>query len=227
MVIGNGMLAKAFGAFKDNPEVVIFASGVSNSKETNNDSFKREEKLLNKVISENNNSIIVYFSTCSVYDDSVNETNYVLHKIKMEELLKRHNQFYIFRLPQVVGETQSPTFARVIFQSILDNKKITVSKNSTRNLIDITDVFKIVSYLIENNIYINEVTNVATPYNEFVLDIALMMADISGRELKYKLLDIGESCDIDIDKIKIFSDIFHEKYLRSLLCKYLGEQLKN
>ena len=86
MVIGNGMLAKAFGAFKDNPEVVIFASGVSNSKETNNDSFKREEKLLNKVISENNNSIIVYFSTCSVYDDSVNETNYVLHKIQEGDL---------------------------------------------------------------------------------------------------------------------------------------------
>lgn len=230
MVVGNGMLAKAFGAFKDNSEVVIFASGVSNSKEISDDNFKREEDLLDKVINENSKSLIVYFSTCSIYDDSVNKTEYVLHKIRMEEQLKKHHKFYVFRLPQVVGKTQSPTLVRVLFQSILANKEIRINKNSTRNLIGVIDVFKIVSYLIENNLFINEVTNVASPDSEFVFDIVSMMAEISGCQLKYELLDVGKAYDINIDKIKrtsIFSDIFHEKYLYNLLSIYLAEQFNN
>jgi nucleoside-diphosphate-sugar epimerase len=228
MIIGNGMLAKAFGAFENNSKILIFASGVSNSKETEEANYKREEQLLGKAISENEQATIVYFSSCSVYDDSVNKTSYILHKIKMEEQLKRHNKFYIFRLPQVVGETQSPTLVRTLFQAISEGKEIAVNKNSTRNLIAIADVFEIASYIINNNIYINEITNIATPYNEPVLDIVLMMAEISERRLKYKLLDIGSSYNINLDKMKktsVFSDIFHKKYLHDLLSKYFNEQL--
>lgn len=225
MVIGNGMLAKVFDIFKDDPEILIFASGVSNSKEMNDANFKREAQLLDKVINQNADAIIVYFSTCSIYDESVNKTSYVLHKIRMEERVKKHNKFYIFRLPQVVGKTQSPTLVRVLFQAILEGKEITVNRYSTRNLIDVADVLKIASYLISNRLHINEVTNIATPFNESVLNISSMMADISGRKLKYKLLDTGSAYDINIDKISVFFDIFHEKYLHVLLSKYLSEQL--
>ena len=47
MIVGNGLIAKSFlkKYGKDN-NIIIFASGVSNSKETNPDNFKREEDLL-------------------------------------------------------------------------------------------------------------------------------------------------------------------------------------
>ena len=35
MVIGNGMVAKRFGSYKINDQFLIFASGVSNSKNIN------------------------------------------------------------------------------------------------------------------------------------------------------------------------------------------------
>ena len=39
MVIGNGLIAGQFNKYRDNDNVIIFASGVSNSKETNSKLF--------------------------------------------------------------------------------------------------------------------------------------------------------------------------------------------
>ena len=39
MVIGNGMIANAFKQYENDDEVIIFASGVSNSKENNDSEF--------------------------------------------------------------------------------------------------------------------------------------------------------------------------------------------
>ena len=41
MVVGNGMLAKAFEAYITNEKVVIYASGVSNSSENSDENFQR------------------------------------------------------------------------------------------------------------------------------------------------------------------------------------------
>ena len=41
MVIGNGQIAKFFNDFKNNQDILIFASGVSNSNCTNLKEFKR------------------------------------------------------------------------------------------------------------------------------------------------------------------------------------------
>ena len=50
MIIGNGLLAKAFIEYKNNDEIVIFASGVSNSLEEKQSEFKRETDLLKLAI---------------------------------------------------------------------------------------------------------------------------------------------------------------------------------
>lgn len=47
MIVGNGLVASAFlPYFAEDPEIMIFASGVSNSRETRKEEFVREEKLL-------------------------------------------------------------------------------------------------------------------------------------------------------------------------------------
>jgi hypothetical protein len=53
MVIGNGAIAKSFMGLNHN-DLCVFASGVSNSKEENKESYDREFDLLEKTIRENN-----------------------------------------------------------------------------------------------------------------------------------------------------------------------------
>ena len=48
MVIGNGMVAKRFESYKTNDQFLIFASGVSNSKNINPAAYERELILLQK-----------------------------------------------------------------------------------------------------------------------------------------------------------------------------------
>jgi hypothetical protein len=51
MIIGNGSLANIFiEKFKDDENIIIFASGVSSSKETRESEFNREKELLLKTL---------------------------------------------------------------------------------------------------------------------------------------------------------------------------------
>ena len=221
MIIGNGMLAKVFEPYKNNDEVLVFASGVSNSKEKDQSNFHKEALLLKDAINKNPEKLLIYFSTCSVYDNSVNKTFYVMHKIKMENLIKKKcSRFYIFRLPQVVGLTRSPTLVNYLFTSILNNKKIDINQHSTRNLISADDVLVVASYLVESKIYINEITNIATPSNMLVVDIIKIIEDITGSLLSYNLVNSGQIFDIDIEKIRNVNmdfNIFSPRYLENTL----------
>ena len=103
MIVGRGLIANLF-TDSDRNDIVFFASGVSNSLETRPEEFKREENLINETISENSEKIFVYFSTCSIYDSSKTGSDYVLHKLKMEQLIKQSCEKYlILRVSNAVG----------------------------------------------------------------------------------------------------------------------------
>jgi len=223
MIIGTGMIASSFEPYKDNDDVLIFASGVSNSSNSNYDNYKREELLLKDSISNNIGKIIVYFSTCSIYDKFVNKSSYVQHKLRMELIIKKMcDRFYIFRLPQVVGVTNSPTLINYLFTSVLKEKEIDVYSGSTRNLIGVRDVFFIIDYIIRKNKYLNEATNIATPYNMRVLNLVLIVEEITNTSVRHNILEHGYASDINIDKIvklgvrfKIFSLNYTKDLLRN------------
>ena len=63
MVVGSGMIAKAFHHYINNDDVVIFASGVSNSKEDDDLSFEKEKNLLLSTRFNNVNKKFIYFKT--------------------------------------------------------------------------------------------------------------------------------------------------------------------
>src|SRR5690606_10434611 len=96
MIVGNGLIASAFQSspLKDDPNIVVFASGVSNSRETSKDEFLRERQLLLETI--NQGKLILYFSTCSVYDPSQKDAPYITHKLEMEDLVRQSNAYRIF-----------------------------------------------------------------------------------------------------------------------------------
>ncbi|MGV6987523.1 NAD-dependent epimerase/dehydratase family protein [Testudinibacter sp. P80/BLE/0925] len=150
MIIGRGMLAKAFNSYVSTEDVIIFASGVSNSNEENSSSFTRERELLRHTIRNNPASLIVYFSTCSIYDSTLQNSKYVLHKLLMELILQDEcDRYLIFRLPQVAGRTKSPTIINFIYNKINNGEEFSVFSKSKRNIIDVDDVFKIVDYILK------------------------------------------------------------------------------
>lgn len=109
MVIGNGLLAKTFETYHASNDVLIFASGVSNSKETNPEAFKRELALLKATIQNYPKAKLVYFSTASITDASVNTSAYVQHKIALENYIKSTTTNYlILRVSNVVGVNGNP-----------------------------------------------------------------------------------------------------------------------
>ena len=231
MIVGSGQVARGFKEYLNDSKVVIFASGVSNSRETRRISFEREERLLKTIIDSYHKKTIVYFGTCSVYDNSVNQGSYVQHKLKMEQLIeKKCQKFYIFRLPQIVGKTSSPTLINHLFDAIYNGNNLAINKNSTRNLIGVNELFLIANYLIKNNLYVNEITNIATPYNDLVLDIVLMIEKILKKKSNYRLLNVGDRQTIDINKIRVViknKNIFPKGYTYKILNNFYRDFQEN
>src|SRR5690606_20766753 len=103
MIIGRGLIASIFTHY-DQDDLMIFASGVSNSLEVSAAEFEREKSLLINTLNTYSDKKIIYFSTCSICDPSKKESPYVLHKLAMEQLIEEHAESYIvLRIGNVVG----------------------------------------------------------------------------------------------------------------------------
>ena len=161
MVVGNGLIAKQFKKYNNNDDVIIFASGVSNSKETNAEAFEQEFNLIKSYLSKE--SLFVYFSTCSIYDNSLIESNYVKHKLQVEDFIKANfERFLILRLPNMVGLTKNPhTFFNYFFNSINNGDSILIQKNAVRYFMDVEDLSIILDMIIEDNVMINQLINIS------------------------------------------------------------------
>src|SRR5678815_5503282 len=106
MICGSGLLANAFAsAFAADEEILIFASGVSNSAESRPDPFARESALLRSALAAGQR--LVYFSSCAVANARQSPTPYFQHKLEMERLVLSRDGV-VFRLPQVVGRSHNP-----------------------------------------------------------------------------------------------------------------------
>src|SRR4051812_10768662 len=166
MIIGNGLLAQAFAPlFRDDADVMVFASGVSNSRETRAEEFARERELLEEALALD--KFTVYFSTCSVHDAEQAASPYVIHKRELEQMVReRATLSTIFRLPQVVGATPNPfTLTNYLFEQISTGKPFHVWLNARRNLIDVADVARIGERLIREHKADNLTTNIACPFS--------------------------------------------------------------
>ena len=230
MIIGRGFLAKAFKKnFSRNKKIIIFASGVSNSKEKNQLKFRREVKLLKKIILCKDKTL-VYFSTCSV-NSTVNNP-YILHKKNIEKLIKKNfKRYYIFRLPQVVGETYNLNlFINNFYYNIRKGISFNLWKNSKRNLIDIRDVVKIASFFIINCLRTNRITVIAAPFNLKVISVIKVLEEIISKKAKYKKvannlskIRVGKLYYLKFkEKLKIN---FNKDYYVKILYKYYKNRI--
>ena len=227
MVVGNGLMANTFSDYATNNNIIIFASGVSKSTETNKEAFDREIKLLKKTLSTYPGKVLVYFSTCSIYDESVKNRPYVTHKLEIEKLIKKTAGTYlIFRISNVVGpQGNKTTIFNFLANAIKNNREIILWKNAERNMIDCDDLKLIIDSFVTNQNY-NQTINVALKESVLVSDMVKQMERFFGKKAILKIEDKGNELKIDTNEISQILDKIESKkgtgihYVYSLLEKY-------
>lgn len=224
MVIGNGLVANAFKKnFSNSPDYIIFASGVSNSSENNLIIFEREKKLLENYV--NVNKKLIYFSGVNVYDKSLINSPYVIHKKKMENIVKKAQSYNIFRLGLVLGITNNPnTLANFLYTNILENKYFEVWEKATRNIIDIDDVFLLVVSILQSKKYTNKIINIANPNSTLVINIIKIFENILKKNANFLKINTGDAYEIETTIVKKFAlklpINFNELYVDKVIKKY-------
>ena len=224
MIVGKGLIASLF-INHDRENTIFFASGVSNSLETRAEEFLREENLIKNTITENPDKIFVYFSTCSIYDSSKTGSDYVLHKLKMEQLIKKScNQFLILRVSNAVGKGGNPNLLmNYIVNAVKNNETINVHIKATRNLIDAEDVKNITFDLLDKQ-HLNKIINVAYTQNYSIIEILEIIERFYDIKPQINLIRSGSGYDIQVSDIEEYfyknNMIDKEKYIYNVLHKY-------
>jgi nucleoside-diphosphate-sugar epimerase len=226
MVIGTGLVARGFSAYETNEEFLIFAAGVSNSKSCTPDDFQRERELFISSVQKAPGKKVVYFSTCSVYDSDLQETAYVQHKLDMEALVSHCGSgHYIFRLSNLAGASDNPrTILNFFYSRIIHAEPFELWQFSERNIIDLADVFRIADHILKNNLFLNQIINIANEINYPVGYIVKCMEAFSGKKAIFSKRKKGGAFKIDTSDIvpicKSLNIGFGENYLPQLLEKY-------
>lgn len=228
MIIGNGLLASACRArFKDVEDLIIFASGVSNSREERSEEFLREKNMLIDALSYG--KFLIYFSSCSVNDLTLMKSAYVTHKLAMEALVGSAENHAIFRLPQVVGKTANPhTLTNYLYNVIISGAHFQIWRNAARNLIDVDDIVTIIEHLYCTS-KINRVTmNIACPFSIPMVQLVSVFESILDKKANFTLIDAGGSYTIDTDlataTAKQIGIDFDDSYIERLIRKYYVSQ---
>lgn len=225
MVVGNGMMAHAFRVFESRKDVVIFASGVSDSTENRPAAFQRERELLRQTRATHPDALLVYFGTCSVDDPDRRETSYVRHKQAMESLIASFaHPWIVFRVPLAIGPIhRSPTLANFLHRKIVRGERFEIWARSTRYPIDVDDLVRIVSRLADDSSMWRRAINVALrafPVTDFVA----ILERITRRTAVYTVVDKGARYELHCPEVAALAQELSldrsEQYLERVLRKY-------
>lgn len=226
MIIGEGIIFNRFIDYSLQSKYFIIAGTINDSLIKDEAIILQEEAVIAAALSDHNDLIILYFSSCSIIDPSVQHTQYVRHKIRMEKLIQKSApHYYIFRLPQILGlsETTSNLVGSFV-NAIINHQKIEIWQNARRNLIDIDDVHEVVSEILRRNILRNKIINIASPQQTDVLRLVQDIEEFTECAADYILVDKGSEYHIDISDIQsILFDLnlnFDQNYVSQSLRKY-------
>lgn len=221
MIVGNGLIAKSFSIFREDSNIIIFASGVSNSKSTEISEFERERNL---ILSQDKNKKIIYFSTYSISDGSLNN-EYILHKLDMEYLVENNfEDWLILRLPTIVGYGgNNNNFFNYISNRLKKNLPITIYENTYRSLLDVDDLLPLTKNIIYN--VSNQKIDVSLDNQTLVTDIVKEMLIISDSKSEIIKSNCSINSLVDNTQLKsicdVFDDINKPNYNSQLIKKYL------
>ncbi|WP_197427016.1 NAD-dependent epimerase/dehydratase family protein [Noviluteimonas gilva] len=224
-IVGRGMLAHAMApVVQARHGCIAFASGVSNSTETDPAAFAREEALLREHLQDPRT--LLYFSSCGVADEHEARRPYIRHKLAMEALVRAHGG-RIVRLPQVVGRTDNPhTLTNYLRDRIVRGEHFDLWANAERNLVDVDDVVRIVAALLDKWPEDRRTVTIASPASTPMPKIVAVFEQVLGRKANYTSLDLGRPMPVDTALARsIAARIgigFDARYLERVIGKYYG-----
>jgi nucleoside-diphosphate-sugar epimerase len=200
-IIGNGLVANMFSSYKID-DVMIFASGVSNSSEISEFEFQRERLLLLDSIKNNTEKKIIYFSSCGVIDKNNYEIAYYKHKLNMEKIVKKSKNYLIIRLPQLLGRKGNTynknTIINNFVEKILSGEVIKIQSKASRYVIDINDVCVFVKNY--HHLFSNSILDFANPVNYKAEEIFKIIATVFRvNDAPYEIVDGGSSYELDLE----------------------------
>ena len=226
-IIGGGMVARAFvNLLKLDNSVTIFASGVSNSDCIDPAEFARESALLSVTLKEvAHRGPFLYFGTCSIYDSELNCKPYVTHKKSMENMVLSYPTGCVVRLPQLAGSgAPANTLIPFLVTKIREDGEIKVWKNAWRYVIDVEDVVKIVSVLLQQGVPRPRVINVANPVSIPIYILIQNIESVLKRVAKTTFVSKGSHYEIDTTEMLIAAASanvhFGEDYILKVIKKY-------
>lgn len=225
MVLGSGMMARAFGDYARHPGVLVFASGVSDSTEQRPAAFDRERGLLAQAMAAHRDALVLYFGTCSVYDPDRRETPYVRHKLAMEELIATApNPWMVLRLPLAIGPGhRGNALANYLYERIQRGEPFDVWAGATRYPVDVTDTFRIASRLLADRAFWRRRINVALRAYR-VMDFVAIFERIVAKRGHFNLLDKGRPYEVHCPELASLAGELQpdmsEGYLEKVLRKY-------
>ncbi|MBO6200439.1 MAG: NAD-dependent epimerase/dehydratase family protein, partial [Chryseobacterium sp.] len=163
--------------------------------------------------------------TCSIYDSSKTGSDYVLHKLKMEQLIKNSCERYlILRVSNAVGSGGNPNLLmNYLIRSIKNKETIDVHTKATRNLIDAEDIKKITFELLDGQTF-NKIVNVAYTQNYAIIEILEIIERFYDTKLDLNLIKSGSGYDINVPDVEAYfvkNNLTNkDAYLCEILQKY-------
>jgi nucleoside-diphosphate-sugar epimerase len=199
MVVGSGLIASNFKHYIDNPDILIFASGVSNSQLTSTLEYERETSLVEQYLDQS--ALFVYFSSVSVLYPCLQQSQYVQFKLRIEEYILEHfDRSVIFRLPNLVGRTKNPhTLTNFIYDRIQSGAHFEVHANATRYLLDVDDMATICTHLLDSSTT-RPLYNIVLNNQTSVFNIVSLLESITGKAGNHTIVDKG--CSVDIEPLE-------------------------
>ncbi|MGB3462386.1 MAG: NAD-dependent epimerase/dehydratase family protein [Rhodanobacter lindaniclasticus] len=225
MIVGKGLLARAFEPhFGKGTDIVVFASGVSNSLETRASEFAREQTLLCQLLSSEARRF-VYFGSCGVTAAEPDLTPYMKHKRAMESLVLSAPHGLVLRLPQVVGRTENHhTLTNFLRDHIVSGEHFTAWAHAERNLIDIDDIVKIGVTLAAELPTEATAVSIATTRSLRMPEIVGIFERVLGRTANCSYVEKGMPMVIDTAMVENLSAKLGidlgDGYIESVIAKY-------
>lgn len=232
MVIGNGMMANAFKEFEKDNSVIVFASGVSNSKETDMTEYQKEFSLLSNL--RGTKATLIYFSSCSIYDNLLKDSLYVNHKKQIEKFIELNfSNYLIFRLPNVIGSSSNVnTMVNFFYNSIINNQPFELQKNAFRYFIDVEDVKITIKKAIELKELKSGSYNLLFPFSYRVDRVVNLLENFLNKKGNYIINNIeGKGYDVNLSAELLpfvnFDKQEPGQYLKDVIVKYYTHKIQS
>ena len=90
----------------------------------------------------------------------------------------------------------------LLTKRIVEEKKFVLWKNAYRYILDVEDMYKICSFIIENKLFLNNSINISYEKADSVVDIVKAIEKIFEKKAKYELVEKGSNIEIDTSMIE-------------------------